>query len=237
MFKPVPIVLIVSLLFSAGLASAADPVTDAMQKTYAPYRVALFKTNSNAQDDARKAVAQAQQGWSALIAQYSSKPPAPYDRDGEFSSSLARVNEVFLKAAEQIEKNDLVEAHETLEHVREVMADIRHRNQIIVYSDHMNAYHSQMEKILIGGDKTLAGPNGMLQLTAEVGALDYLAGKLKSEAPADYLGNPEFSSMSEAVEQSVAELKAALFAQDGAQVKAAIGKLKKPYSKMFIKFG
>ena len=32
----------------SGAALAADPVTDAMQKTYAPYRVALFKTNNTA---------------------------------------------------------------------------------------------------------------------------------------------------------------------------------------------
>lgn len=234
MFKPV---LLLSLLFAAGLATAADPVTDAMQKTYTPYRVALFKTNSNAQEDARKAVAAAQQGWSALIAQYAGNPPVPYDRDSEFSNSLTRVSEVYAKAAEQIDKNELVEAHETLEHARDVMADLRHRNQIIVYSDHMNAYHSQMEKVLIDGDKMLAGPDGMLQLTAQLGVLDYLAGKLKSEAPADYLGNPEFSSMVGALERSVADLKAALFAQDAGQVKAAIGKLKVPYSKMFIKFG
>ena len=237
MFKPVPIVLMLSLLFAAGLASAADPVTDAMQKTYAPYRVALFKTNSNAQDDARKAVTQAQQGWSSLVAQYGSTPPVPYDRDTQFSSSLARVSEIYAKAAAEIDKNELVEAHETLEHAREVMADMRHRNQIIVYSDHMNAYHSQMEKVLIDGDKTLAGPNGMSQFTAQVGALEYLAGKLKSEAPADYLSNPDFSTMYGALEQAVADLKAALFTQDQAQVKSAMGKLKVPYSKMFIKFG
>jgi hypothetical protein len=35
----------------------------------------------------------------------------------------------------------------------------------------------------------------------------------------------------------VAELKAALLAQDPVAVKAAIGKIKGPYSKMFLKFG
>ena len=234
MLKPV---LMLGLLFAAGFAGAADPVTEAMQKTYAPYRVALFKTNSNAQDDARKAVAQAQQGWQAIVAEYGAKPPVPYDRDSEFSGSLAKVSEVYAKAAAQIDKNELSEAHETLEHAREVMAEMRHRNQIVVYSDQMNAYHSQMEKVLIDGEKTLAGPDGMQQLTAQVGALEYLAGRLKSEAPVDYLQNDEFNALYKAVDQSVSDLKSALFAQDAAKAKAAIGKLKGPYSKMFIKFG
>lgn len=234
MFKPV---LILFHLLSAGIAIAADPVTDAMQKTYAPYRVALFKTNNNAQDDSRQAVAQAQQGWSQITAQFGAKPPVPYDRDAEFANSLAEVNKVYTKAAGEIEKNQLTEAHETLEHARDVMAEMRRRNQVIVYSDHMNAYHAQMEHVLIDGEKTLAGPNGMLQLTAQVGALEFLAARLKSEAPADYLKNEEFSAAYKAVDKSVADLKAAVFSQDVAKVKEAIGKVKGPYSKMFIKFG
>jgi hypothetical protein len=221
----------------AGAAQAADPVTDAMQKTYVPYRVALFKTNSNAQDESRQAVMQAQAGWNRIVADYGAKPPVPYDRDSEFAGSLAEVGTVYAKAAAEIERNELAAAHDTLEQVREVMAGMRHRNQVIVYSDHMNAYHAQMERVLIDGGKTLAEPNGLLQLTAQVGALDYLAGRLKSEAPADYLQSVEFSTLYKAVEKSVADLKAALFAQDVATVKEAMGKIKGPYSKMFIKFG
>ena len=52
MFKPL---LALSLLFAAAGATAADAVTDSMQATYAPYRVALFATNNNAQDQARQA--------------------------------------------------------------------------------------------------------------------------------------------------------------------------------------
>ena len=234
MFKPV---LILSLLAVAGFAHASDVVTDAMQAAYAPYRVVLFKTNGNAQDDARKAIAQAQQKWGQIATQFGAQPPAPYDRDSSFKASLDKVSEVYAKAAGQIDKNELAEAHETLEHAREVIAEIRHRNQVVVFSDHMNAYHAQMEKALIDGPKTLAEPNGLLQLTAQVGALEYLAAKLNSEAPADYLKNDEFAASYKAVEQSVADLKAALFTQDAAKVKEAISKVKGPYSKMFIKFG
>lgn len=229
--------LILALVLAAGIVSAADPVTDAMQKAYVPYRVVLFKTNSNAQEDAAKAIAQAQQGWTQITTQYGAKPPAPYDRDADFSKSLAEVSKVYGKAAEQIGKKELTEAHETLEHAREIMAEMRHRNGVIVYSDHMNAYHAQMERVLIDGPKTLAGPNGIQELTAQTGALELLAARLKSEAPADYAKNEEFNAMFAAVQKSVADLKAALFANDASKVKEALGKVKVPYSKMFIKFG
>ena len=225
------------LLSAASVALAADPVTDAMQKTYAPYRVALFKTNNNAQEDSRQAVIQAHQGWARIVSEFGANPPAPYAGDPAFAVSVAAVNKVYAKALEQIAQNQLVEAHETLEEVRDIMADMRRRNQVVVFSDHMNAYHAEMEHFLNDGEKTIAEQNGMLELTAKAGALDYLAGRLRSEAPANLQKSEEFVGLLKAVEKSVVDLKAALFAQDAPKVKEAIGKLKGPYSKMFIKFG
>ena len=221
----------------AGSALAADPLTDAMQKTYVPYRVALFKTNAKAQEESRQAVLQAQQGWNRLAAEFGANPPSPYAGDPGLAASLDAVGKVYVKALAEIERNQLPEAHETLEEVRDVMADLRRRNQVIVYSDHMNAYHAEMEHFLNDGEKALAAPNGLLELTAKVGVLEYLAGRLMSEAPADLAKNEEFVAMHKAVQKSVADLKASLFAQDSAKVKEAFGKLKQPYSKMFIKFG
>lgn len=216
---------------------AADAVTDAMQAAYGPYRVALFKTNSNSQAEAQQAMTQAQQTWGQLVNKFGSKPPAPYDRDAAFATSLAEVSKVYAKANEQVAANQLTTAHETLEAARDIMAQLRQRNQVIVYSDHMNAYHSEMEHVLIDGAKTLAQPNGMQLLTAQVGVLTYLSKKLGTEAPANYSSNPEFVDLLKAVDKSVADLQAALFAQNAVAVKEAMGKVKAPYSKLFLKFG
>ena len=237
MFKPVLISSVVLFSSFTHFAHAADPVTDAMEKAYVPYRVALFKTNSDAQEESRQALLQAQQGWNQLAERYGAKPPVPYERDAAFANSLAEVSKVYVKALDEVGKNKLTDAHETLEHARDVMAEMRRRNQVIVFSDHMNSYHAEMEKMLNDGEKILAQPNGILLLTAQVGALEYLASRLKSEAPADYLKNEEFNGMRKAVEESVAELKASLLSQNVAKVKEAMAKIKKPYSKMFIKFG
>jgi hypothetical protein len=230
--------LISAVLCAAGVSAwAADPVTDAMQAAYVPYRVALFRTNSNAQPESQQAIAQAQQAWTKLTEQYSAKPPAPYDRDAAFSASLAEVTKVYAVAAQEITGNQLTKAHETLETARDIMAEMRRRNQVVVFSDHMNAYHSEMEEVLINGPKILAHPNGMQQLTAMVGALNYLAKRLITEAPANYASNAEFSESAKAVNKSVTDLQDALFSQDAAAVKAALAKVKAPYSKFFLKFG
>jgi len=224
-------------LLAAMPALAADPVTDAMQAAYAPYRAALFRTNSKAQLESEQAIAQAQQAWKAISERFAAKPPAPYDRDAEFAKSLAQVAAIYERAAQQVSDRRLAEAHETLEQVRDLIAGLRRRNDVVVFSDHMNAYHADMEHVLEQGSQAFAAPQDLLLLMGRVGTLEYLARRLRTEAPAALLREPEFAPLLEAVEASVAALHAAVLSQDAAVVRAAIGKLKGPYSRMFLKFG
>ena len=50
------LLVIAALSFTCATSFAADPFTDAAQKAYAPYRAALFKTNSNSQAEAQQAM-------------------------------------------------------------------------------------------------------------------------------------------------------------------------------------
>ena len=226
-----------TLLSACALAQAAEPVTDAMQDAYAPYRMALFKTNGKSQAEAQQALTQAQQAWDKLSRQFGAKPAAPYDRDPAFAASVAEVAKVYTKAMAEITTNQLADAHNTLEHARDVMADLRQRNNVVVFSDHMNDYHGQMELIVSDGSATLAQPEDLLTITAQAGVLSYLAERLSTQASASLTQNPEFTALIAAVNQSVGNLEAALLNQDIAAVRDAIGKLKAPYSRLFAKFG
>jgi hypothetical protein len=218
-------------------AWAADAVTDAMQAAYVPYRVVLFRTNSKAQAESEQAIAQARAQWQALSERYAARPPAPYDRDPGFAGTLKKVDDVYAKAQAQIADKRLPDAHATLEEARDLMADLRRRNGVVVFSDHMNAYHEEMEQVLNEQAKTLAQPGGMLALAGQAGVLDYLSRRLRSEAPAALAGNAEFGGLVDAVQASVAALRSAIARQDEAAVRDALGKLKAPYSRLFVKFG
>lgn len=226
-----------ALALTSTLAQAADPVTDAMQAANAPYRMALYKTNGNSAAEAKQALEQAQAAWEKLASQFGKQPAAPYDRDAGFAESLAAASKVYVKAMAEVNAGDLKAAHATLEDVRDIMSDLRKRNQVVVFSDQMNAYHAVMEHILIDGHAMLAEPKGLLLMTAQAGTLSYLAKRLTSEVPVSLTQNPEFTALAEAVKGSVAKLEAALLTQDMAAVKEAMGKLKGPYSKLFSKFG
>ncbi len=227
-------VLVVS---AAGPVWAADPATDAIQRAYGPYRVALFKTNSKSQADAEQAMAQAQAAWQQVVQAFSARPPAPYDRDTRFGASLQDVAQVYDRAAQQVADKQLAEAHETLEQARDILSELRRRNQVVVYSDHMNAFHAEMEHVLEDGGKTLEAAQGMQRMAARAGVLAYLAARLRTEAPQDLSSNGEFKALLEGLEVAVQRFFEAVVAQDVAATKQALGGLKVPYSKMFLKFG
>ena len=237
---PFPRLLLTALLASLMLvapAHAADPVTQAMQSAYTPYRVALFRTNSQAQAESEQAMAQAVLAWRAIAQQFAAAPPGPYAQDAEFARTLGEVNSVLQKADEQVRARQLPQAHETLERVRDLLSELRQRNGVVVYSDHMNAYHEAMEHVLTKGPALATGPQGPMQLMAEVGTLNHLAERLGTQAPKALREHAEFAPAQQAVVASVQALRAALLAQDQAAVVKAIKALKPPYAKLFLKFG
>ena len=218
-------------------AQAADPVTDAIQKAYGPYRAALFKTNAGQAGESAEALKQAQAAWAQVTQIVKTQPTMPYVNDALMTKTLSGVDAQYASAAQQVAAGKLPQAHETLEVVRDLLSELRRQNQVIVYSDHMNAYHAEMEHLLNEGSKWLQATDGMSQLAAQSGVLFYLAEKLSSEAPAAVQSAPEFKDLLGAVTRSVTALKAAVASGDKAQIEKAIGQVKVPYSKLFIKFG
>jgi hypothetical protein len=226
-----------ALLLSLGSAHAADPLTRAMQAAYVPYRAALFHTNAKAQADTLRALADARQAWHALREQHGTQPPTPYADDRSLPATLAEVDSVLGRAETQARAGELAAAHETLEQVRELLAELRRRNGVVVFSDHMNAYHEVMEQVLLQGPALLDGEQGAMRLMAWVGTLEHLAARLGREADAALWAQPGFAEGQAAVAASVQALRAALLAGDSTAARKAIPALKPPYSRLFLRFG
>lgn len=228
-----------ALLSAAFLspALAADAFTDAMVAAYGPYREALFRTNGQSQLESAQAIARAQQAWAEVLARFGQRAPAPYDRDPAFADSLGRVKAVYDTAAQEIAAGQLAQAHETLEAARDIQAELRQRNGVVVFSDHMNAYHLEMERALIDGPKWLQQDGHTLRLVAQAGVLAYLVARLREQAPASLKADADFERALAAVEASVNQLREAAQSQDLARTKAALGQVKAPYSRLFLRFG
>jgi hypothetical protein len=225
--------------FGAGLVlagmSLAGPVNDfasAMRAAYADYRSALFLTNANKGEQAIAAIDGFAAKWSALTDDSGEAPPH-YSDDAEFRQTLEAVAETAAKARIEVEGGKLAEAHETLEGIREEIAELHERNNIIGFSDRMNAYHAMMERVL-GTDYT--GADGMAALREDAAVLSYLADDIAAH-PAPEASDPAYAPLLDAVMTSVTALRAAARAGDAAAAKQAVNALKPAYSKFFLKFG
>lgn len=229
--------LAAGLALGASLAGAADVVTEAVDAAYPAYRTALFRTNSAEAAASEQAIAAAQRAWSGLRQRFEAAPPPPYDRDREFAKTLAEVDAVYALAATEVREGRLAQAHETLEQVRDLIGELRRRNGIVAYSDHVNAYHAQMEAILKDGPRMLDGAGGLPALALQAGALDHLARRLDTEAGAGLRAQPGFAESLQQVQDSTAALRRAVLAQDAAAARRAIAQLKPPFSRLFLRFG
>lgn len=230
--------LALAALFSP-LPVAAGPVSEfeaAYRDAYATYRAALFKTNSGDAAGSAMVGNALSEKWTALLDTWEAAPPPHYEDDPGFSDTLEQVAWLISKSSGEIVEGDLHGAHETLEGVREELAALHARNNIETFSDRMNAYHAEMEHVLMTDLSTLdAAAIDMLQERAAI--LDYLARDLLSSPPPGGRDSPEYTALEAAFEASVAQLLAATRAGDPAAIREAVKGLKKPYAMLFVKFG
>jgi len=228
----------VALMALAGIAQAG-PVAEfeaALREAYGNYRAALFMTNSGKQENAAKAVGAFASKWSAIESAWATTPPPQYADDPEWGETLTAVDEVTAKASAEIADGKLSEAHQTLEAIRDSIGDLHMRNGITTFSDRMNAYHAAMERAL--GLKLGSGDATTLdQVHEQAAVLAYLAGQMLDHPPQVAAGSEEFGTLSKAVSASVAAYLDAARTRDPAKIKAATGKLKPAYAKLFLKFG
>lgn len=233
-----PKLILISLALAlASSAAFAGPFADfetGLRQTYASYRMALFATNSGNKDKTETAIGDFDKSWGEIVARYGPTPPPQYQDDPEWSATLAKVSEAIAKAKGLADDGQLDHSHEVLEHIRDAIGSLHERNGIETFSDRMNAYHAKMEQVI---GLSVTGDGTGQRLLEQAAVLAYLADDMLAAPPAEANGNVEFTGLSAAVEKSVAELQAAVRAGDAAAMKAAISGLKKPYSKLFLKFG
>lgn len=91
------------------------------------------------------------QQWKQIKQTYTTTPPEVFSSDPEWESTLTSIEEIAVTSAGQITEGHLAEAHETLEAIRDELTDLRKRNSVIVFSDHINNYHEVMEGLLERG--------------------------------------------------------------------------------------
>lgn len=222
-------VMALACVSNANAGPFKDFETD-MRAAYGQYRVSLFATNANKSDDAGKSIAAFAAAWQGLATR---AVPPQYADDARYAETLKAVTAIAAKASSEIGAGKLIEAHETLEAIRDQIGDLHARNGIVGFSDRMNAYHARMEAVL--ATVPTLDATALRRLSGDLAVLAYLAGDIVAKPPAD--ADPSFTALSGDVVRSVEAARSAVITGDLAAAKAALGGLKAPYSKLFLKFG
>lgn len=242
MSRKLPLFALALSAFAAPVFTSpavAGPVTDFEAdygEMYAGYRSALFATNSGNAEKSAAALTGLQKQWDALVATYGQTPPPQYEDDAQWAATIAEVSGRLAKATEAVGNGNLPEGHETLEHVREAFSALHARNGVETFSDRMNAYHAEME-VILGLDLATLDAATRQTILEHAAVLAYLAKDVLSAPPAGAAADSDYTALSAAMQASVDQFLAAARTGDDAAIKTAVGGLKVPYSKFFLKFG
>lgn len=114
------------------------------------YKQALFNTwkgNEIAIEQTKKTM----QKWQNIAVKYEYKEAEGFSNTPDLYSKILEINTYTIKANELVSENKLSEAHEELEMVRKLIAQLRQENNIKNISDDMLIVHDIMEEIVEDG--------------------------------------------------------------------------------------
>jgi len=229
---------LLSLAVVAETTTPFQQFTQDLTAAYANYRTALFQTNKNDQEKSLKSTTAFHEQWQALMTQYADAPPEVFAADPQWKSSLETIEQTVVASLEEIKAGQIAEAHETLEAVRDELGDVRRRNSVIMFSDHINTYHEVMEHVMEWGaaSQTLDA-KAMLFAREQLSVLDFLAENIRQNTPQTYADNEKFQQLTKGLFASLAALREALDSNESEAILQAIKNLKAPYAKLFVNFG
>jgi hypothetical protein len=173
-----------------------------------------------------------------IIETYSSHPPEVFSFDPKWNETLTGIEKIAEKSSALIKEGQLAEAHEHLEAVRDNLSDLRKRNSVIAFSDHINNYHQVMEGLLEGGfTPEKINESAMNEIRGQLSVLKYLAEAIKENSPANYNDNEKFQQLQKGLFTSLDALDKAVDAENPEAISKSIKMLKPAYAKLFVNFG
>ncbi len=237
--------ILITACISAALISSVQAGENRFQQfnadvdsAYGAYRKALFQTNMNDAEKSAQANSSFQDLWKKVIETYSSQPPEVFSSDPKWTETLISISEIAEKSSELIKDGQLTEAHEHLEAIRDNLSDLRKRNSVIVFSDHINNYHEVMEGLLVAGftpDKI--DESAVNEIRGKLAVLKYLAETIREHSPISYRGNEQYQQLEKAFFASLENLNQAVQSGKPEAVSKSIKMLKPAYAKLFLNFG
>jgi hypothetical protein len=207
---------------------------------WAQYRDALIQSGSSHADGpaTREALNAFHTAWRGLELRWSAHPPPQYGEDAEFAQELAAIAEVAHHAARQTHVDEIEQAHITLQQVRALLADMRRKNGLERYTDHMDAFDEKLAETADDGlDQPELTHDQSITLIEQTAVLAFLAERLEKRAPANLIDDESFLAQVEGIAGQLRGLKAAVLDGRRDPVVAALSDLRRSFDQFYLSYG
>lgn len=129
----------------SGAADNAQALLDDFANFDRAYVPALALTKMGTPEASRKAMAKLKERWREFYAKCHKAMP----KDSQWQKDFDQVSRAISEAAKHLAEGEQLEAHESLEAIRELLLESRRRNGLDYYLDHLTEFHATMEEIVL----------------------------------------------------------------------------------------
>jgi len=207
-----------------------------------PYKKALQATNQGKADEAMRDLHVFRARWDIFRANFQEKPPQAFAKDKAWKRDLLAVAAWAEQAERELAAGEPKKSHATLEKVRLRWMEMRSRQDVCTYGDHLTRFHDPMEAVV----ETVQGRTPETLTDRELNTLRKAAPELMRlwlpvlDAPANGLPAARArtrAGMARQVGNLVASLDRAVRAGDKAAILESATKLRPAFAALYMQFG
>lgn len=212
-----------------------------MTLQHAQYKTGLVATNQKNPEASQKSITELARLWQDISDLYAVTPPPAFAGDKAWSADLGKIVKDVTAAKTAMDKGDIAEAHEALEPVREILLDVRTRNNAALFIDKFTVYHSAMEGVIspalaktvetLTADDIVTLKAAYPKMAEAFAAIEQPPATLSAEQAQMYQG------IAQTERAAINVMNQALQSGDKAAIIKAANDLKSSFAKLFAQFG
>lgn len=226
---------VMAMLATGGAQAGEGAEFDArLAQAWAHYRSALHHSGRSGEAQVAKVeLAAFLDSWRSMQERWGHRPPPQYSEETEWKETIEAVAGIAARAIVELERKDPDDARSTLDEVGAVLADLRRRNNVVAFSDHMIEFAHALEDAI--GAETPSARSAPARRD-QMAVLRYLAERIQKNAPHSLQQDPDFSKMADNLQANIQ--RARTLAEGKAEgLDRALAAIRASFERLQLKFG
>lgn len=231
---------------AVGVAWAGEPRYDPTAPPFVSlfrafndaYKQALYATSQGDGERSARELMAARLAWQMLLARHYRTPPPEFGQDQRWQTDLGTMG-VYLEIADAwLKEGRVADAHESLEPIRRLWADLYQRNRVPWFGGELTRFHDLMEPVVEVASREV-GESETAALGARLGEVMEAWRKVHAfpfKAESEEEGR-EFLEMMAVQDQALANLRRALEARDYTNLPLLAQAVKRAHMALYLRFG